>query len=218
MRITKDTVPDISTFYKNFRPLVNSLLLKRGAKEEELEDLFQDVVLRVLETKSLEKYGVVEKGEYCASFKYYIYTIVRSVYINKKRQSFQRELLGVKGKKKIWSDYKQIDNIPLEDLSIFDEENNIKEIPLASKDKIEDQDLTIILDQFKKEIQNEHLGRGLTSLALLQYVFEGYSLIEVARLHDLKGVSIYGYYDNLRKSFRNFIKKKGLNATLLLGR
>lgn len=219
VRVTIDNVPTVETFYEKYRPLVNSLLIKLGCREEELDDFFQDVILRIIETNFLEKYGQVDKGEYCASFKYYIYRIVRSVYLNKKRAGFKRELLGFKGRKKVWSEYKQIDPLSLDEIPNFEQDNSgFKEINIPAKESVEDKDLSIILDQFKSELDSQHITSDLTQLALWQYVYEGYTLVEVARIHNLKNTFIYGHYNTLRKKFHNFINKKGLNATLLLGR
>lgn len=220
MRVTKDTVPDIATFYKKYRPLVNTLLLNLGASQEELDDCFQDVIERMIETDYLAKYGNVEIGEYCSSFKYYIFRLVRSVYLNKKRKGFKRELLDFNGKKKVWSEYKQIDSVPLEALAVdAEDDKRVKEIQLMSPIDLNRKDLEIIIDQFKAELHKEGPISldNLNYVGLWQYVYEGYTLVEVARLHNISGNNIYIHYKNLRKMFSKFIQNKGLNATLLLG-
>ena len=218
MRVTRDTVPDIQTFYKKYRPLVVTNLRKLGAQPEDMDDLYQDVILRVLQTDFLSKYGRPTEGKTVASFSTYIFLITRSVFLNKRRKSLRKEFLGFKGTKKVWSDYKKITDIPLEvAFERSSDDSGAVEVNIPDT-KVTNPDCAIILQDFRKYLSEQKASKYTFSyVSLWDSVSEGKTLIEFSKVNCVESKQVSRVWRRVKKMFLNFTQEKGLTVKLLLG-
>lgn len=220
---TNFVVPTMEQFYVKYKNLVLKQLRQLGAKPWELEDLYQDVIARMIRGKTLEVFGKPKEGKRCASFKHHIFMVSRTAYSSYIRKNQKRVKIQdpVTGKLK-WSDKKTI-----LDVSLHAEINGLDgqtyfDILDMEEFKTSDLDLEILLKEFSSELESitwTHFVRGRSVVNNLgqvyQMLLQGYTTSQVAESLSEEDKKIRGQIKRVYSLLAEFLHRKQVSLDLL---